>query len=388
MVEEGQGKAPSDSPQEWGGHSVLRGEQTLLITPGPLSAGRREHPSRAEGPELVGAAPRTYLARPHLPDLQAPGPPAPARPAPGPHFRQAPSPRRLLSFPAAGRSEGASLSSLDPSRLAPGARELHLEDAPGDSGTAAFSSVREGSGANLRPRESEGGDEGTLKTAFFFFASICAWYSGYLLAELIPEVSLTSAVYSTWSITRKPLLKAPAPKRQKCDHWTPCPLNTYAYRLLSGGGKDKYAKICFEDELLMGEKTRNVGRGINIAIVNYMTGKAIATRYFDMFEGDNSGPMTNFIHSAPPKSLLFMVTQDDGASRLKEDAKKVIEALGSKQIRNIRFRSSWVFLTAKGFELPADIQRENINHSDNARNRYSGWPAEVQIEGCIPKQPS
>lgn len=47
--------------------------------------------------------------------------------------------------------------------------------------------------------------------------------------------------------------------------------------------------------------------------------------------------------------------------RLKEDAKKVIEALGSKQIRSIRFRSSWVFLTAKGFELPAEIQRENVS---------------------------
>ncbi|KAM8906783.1 protein FAM3B isoform 2-T2 [Lycaon pictus] len=229
--------------------------------------------------------------------------------------------------------------------------------------------------AGWRARTPAGGEErrrlGTLKAAFFFFASISAWYSGYLLAELIPEVSLTRAVYGFRNIAEKPLLKAPTPKRQKCDHWTPCPLNTYAYRLLSGGGRDKYAKICFEDELLIGEKTGNVGRGINIAIVNY-----------------NSGLMATFIQSAPPKSLLFMVTQDDGASGLKEDAKKVIEALGSKQIRNIKFRSSWVFLTAKGFELPADIQRENINHSDNARNRYSGWPAEIQIEGCIPKMPS
>lgn len=48
---------------------------------------------------------------------------------------------------------------------------------------------------------------GTLKTAFFFFASVCAWYSGYLLAELIPEVSLTSAVYSIRSIAEKPRLK-------------------------------------------------------------------------------------------------------------------------------------------------------------------------------------
>ncbi|XP_048960618.1 protein FAM3B isoform X1 [Canis lupus baileyi] len=246
--------------------------------------------------------------------------------------------------------------------------------------------------AGRRARTPAGGEErrrlGTLKAAFFFFASISAWYSGYLLAELIPEVSLTRAVYGFRNIAEKPLLKAPTPKRQKCDHWTPCPLNTYAYRLLSGGGRDKYAKICFEDELLIGEKTGNVGRGINIAIVDYLTGKVRATQYFNMVEGDNSGLMATFIQSAPPKSLLFMVTQDDGASGLKEDAKKVIEALGSKQIRNIKFRSSWVFLTAKGFELPADIQRENINHSDNARNRYSGWPAEIQIEGCIPKMPS
>ncbi|XP_044892524.1 protein FAM3B isoform X1 [Felis catus] len=238
------------------------------------------------------------------------------------------------------------------------------------------------------PARGEGRRQGTLKAVFFLFASICAWYSGYLLAELIPEVSLSSAAYSIRNIGERPVLKAPAPKRQKCDHWTPCPSDTYAYRLLSGGGRDKYAKICFEDELLIGEKTGNVGRGINIAIVNYMTGKVTATQYFDMFEGDNSGQMINFIQSAPSKSLLFMVTHDDGASRLKEDAKKVIEGLGSKHIRNIQFRSSWVFLTAKGLQLPEEIQRESINHSDSARNRYSGWPAEVQIEGCIPKKTS
>ncbi|KAM9088439.1 protein FAM3B isoform 2-T2 [Megaptera novaeangliae] len=229
---------------------------------------------------------------------------------------------------------------------------------------------------------------GTLKAVFFIFASLCAWYSGYLLAELIPDLPLSSAVYSIRSIGERPVLKAPAPKRQKCDHWTPCPPNTYAYRLLSGGGRDKYAKICFEDEVLIGEKTGNVARGINIAIVNYVTGKVTATQYFDMYEGDNSGPMTNFIQSAPSKSLLFMVTHDDGSSRLKEDAKRVIEALGSKEIRNMRFRSSWVFLAAKGFELPAGIQREKVNHSDNVKNRYSGWPAEIQVEGCIPKGPS
>ncbi|KAL6072489.1 hypothetical protein STEG23_030733, partial [Scotinomys teguina] len=199
---------------------------------------------------------------------------------------------------------------------------------------------------------------GIFKALLFIFSSLCAWYSGYLLAELIPDMPLSNTLYNIKSIGERPVLKAPAPKRQKCDHWAPCPPDTYAYRLLSGGGRDKYAKICFEDELLLGEKTGNVARGINIAIVNYETGKVIATKYFDMYEGDNSGPMAKFIQSAPSKSLLFLVTHDDGSSRLKAEAKDAIEALGSKEIKNMKFRSSWVFVAAKGFELPPEMERE------------------------------
>uniref|UniRef100_A0A8C0TQU2 FAM3 metabolism regulating signaling molecule B n=1 Tax=Canis lupus familiaris TaxID=9615 RepID=A0A8C0TQU2_CANLF len=297
-------------------------------TPGPLSAGRGQHPSWAAGWWSSWAPPRAP-AGPHLPDLQAPARPAPARPPAGLRFREAPLPALCTSCALRGRVPVA----RGPCEALCGRRRAAPEDAPLD----------------------------------------CRYFEGRVLLlclhkRLVFRVPagrahsrgvLTRAVYGFRNIAEKPLLKAPTPKRQKCDHWTPCPLNTYAYRLLSGGGRDKYAKICFEDELLIGEKTGNVGRGINIAIVDYLTGKVRATQYFNMVEGDNSGLMATFIQSAPPKSLLFMVTQDDGASGLKEDAKKVIEALGSKQIRNIKFRSSWVFLTAKGFELPADIQREN-----------------------------
>uniref|UniRef100_A0A8C3T9P2 FAM3 metabolism regulating signaling molecule B n=1 Tax=Chelydra serpentina TaxID=8475 RepID=A0A8C3T9P2_CHESE len=199
------------------------------------------------------------------------------------------------------------------------------------------------------------------------YLCMCAWYLGYLFADIVPEDSLSSAIENLQSIGEKPVLKAPPPKRQKCDHWSPCSPGSYAYRLLSGGGKEKLAKICFEDELLISEQKGNVGRGINIAIVNYF-----------------SGPMITFIKNAPQESLLLMVTHDDGSSRLKDDAKKVIAELGSKEIWNMKFRSSWAFIAAKGFKLPDDIQKEKINHSDNSKNRYNGWPAEIQIEGCIP----
>lgn len=48
---------------------------------------------------------------------------------------------------------------------------------------------------------------GTLKAVFFVFASLCAWYSGYLLAELVPDMPLSSAVYSIRSIGEKPVLR-------------------------------------------------------------------------------------------------------------------------------------------------------------------------------------
>ncbi|XP_007966777.1 protein FAM3B isoform X2 [Chlorocebus sabaeus] len=185
-------------------------------------------------------------------------------------------------------------------------------------------------------------------------------------------------------------LARPCPTRLLTAPCLPDPgaqLAAVAWELPPGPGVERHLEDAPVDKRLMGEKLGNVARGINIAIVNYVTGNVTATQRFDMYE-DNSGPMIKFIQSAPPKSLLFMVTYDDGSTRLNDDAKNAIEELGSKEIRNMKFRSSWVFLAAKGFELPSEIQREKINHSDTKNNRYSGWPAEIQIEGCIPKEPS
>ncbi|NXM34835.1 FAM3B protein, partial [Oxyruncus cristatus] len=204
--------------------------------------------------------------------------------------------------------------------------------------------------------------------------SVAAWYLGFFIAARVPQRTTSDAEFL--GIRKKPVLRAPVPKRQKCDHWTPCPPGNYAYRILSGGGKEKMAKICFEDELLMSEGNGNVGRGINIATVNC---KCVTD------STDHSGEMMSFIRNAPEGTLLLMATHDDGSTLLKNDAKKLIEELGSKEIMNIKFRSGWVFIAAKGFKLPDDIQKEKINHSDRKTNRYNGWPAEIQIEGCVPR---
>ncbi|TRZ12678.1 hypothetical protein HGM15179_014437 [Zosterops borbonicus] len=213
----------------------------------------------------------------------------------------------------------------------------------------------------------------------FLLLSLAAWYLGYFVAAHVPQSTVSIAALQ--QIGKKPVLRAPAPKRQKCDHWSPCPPGNFAYRILSGGGKERRAKICFEDEQFLSA----YGSGINIGIVNYKTGEFSSAKFFEMWSEDHSKQMMDFIRNAPQGTLVLMATQDDGSTRLKNDAKKLVEELGSKEIKNIQFRSSWVFIAAKGFQLPNNIQREKINHSDQTKNRYKGWPAEIQIEGCIPR---
>uniref|UniRef100_A0A8C5T276 FAM3 metabolism regulating signaling molecule B n=1 Tax=Malurus cyaneus samueli TaxID=2593467 RepID=A0A8C5T276_9PASS len=229
-----------------------------------------------------------------------------------------------------------------------------------------------------------GGNSLVLRCFGLVLASLAAWYMGYLLAVHVPQNTVSLAALQ--DIGKKPVLRAPAPKRHKCDHWSPCSPGNFAYRILSGGAKQRSAKICFEDELLISEENGNTGSGINIAVVdckNVLCVPGITRRVID--STDHSGEMMDFIKSAPEGTLLLMATYDDGSTKLKNDVKKLVEELGSKEIKNIKFRSSWVFIGAKGFKLPDNIQKEKINHSDNKKNRYNGWPAEIQIEGCIPR---
>ncbi|NXQ43744.1 FAM3B protein, partial [Catharus fuscescens] len=211
--------------------------------------------------------------------------------------------------------------------------------------------------------------------------SVAAWYLGYFVALYAPQNAIS--IEALQEIGKKPVLKAPAPKRQKCDHWSPCPPGNFAYRILSGGGKERRAKICFEDEQAAGQMYFSDIVFISIPGLNVMCVPQITSCVLG--STDHSSEMINFIRSAPEGSLILMATHDDGSTRLKDDAKKLVEELGSKEIMNIKFRSSWVFIAAKGFKLPDNIEKEKINHSDQTKNRYKGWPAETQIEGCIPR---
>lgn len=65
--------------------------------------------------------------------------------------------------------------------------------------------------------------------------------------------------------------------------------------MASGAANVVGPKICLEDNVLMSGVKNNVGRGINIALVNGKTGEVIDTKFFDMWGGGTCAAYTVFL---------------------------------------------------------------------------------------------
>uniref|UniRef100_A0A8C4QG20 Family with sequence similarity 3 member C n=1 Tax=Eptatretus burgeri TaxID=7764 RepID=A0A8C4QG20_EPTBU len=168
--------------------------------------------------------------------------------------------------------------------------------------------------------------------------------------------------------------------RNKCNLSVLCASGHLAFRLLSGAASIVGPKICLEDDILMSSVKNNVGRGFNIALVEGSTGMVKDTKVIDMWGGDVKDLIT-FLKDIPKGMLVFIATFDDGATKLNDEARELIQQLGSKAIKSLAFRDSWVFVGAKGIDSSL-FEKHMKNNKET--NKYEGWPELVEIEGCIP----
>ncbi|KAM4747102.1 protein FAM3C [Rhinophrynus dorsalis] len=177
-----------------------------------------------------------------------------------------------------------------------------------------------------------------------------------------------------------PTTKAP---RYRCGISKICPEKHFAFKMSSGAANVVGPKICVEDNVLMSGVKNNVGRGINTALVNGKTGALIETKYYDLW-GAEVGPFIEFLKKIPDGTIVLMATYDDGATKLNDEARKLISELGSSLINALAFRDNWVFVGGKGIKTKSPFEQHIKNNKDT--NKYEGWPEVVEMEGCIPQK--
>ncbi|KAM7045792.1 protein FAM3A isoform 2-T2 [Molossus nigricans] len=175
----------------------------------------------------------------------------------------------------------------------------------------------------------------------------------------------------------------PRARKYKCGLPQPCPEEHLAFRMVSGAANVIGPKICLEDKMLMSSVKDNVGRGLNIALVNGVSGELIEARAFDMWAGDVN-ELLKFIRPLHEGTLVFVASYDDPATKMNEETRKLFSDLGSKNVKDLAFRDSWVFVGAKGVQNKSPFEQ----HVKNSRhtNKYEGWPEALEMEGCIPRR--
>lgn len=177
-----------------------------------------------------------------------------------------------------------------------------------------------------------------------------------------------------------PTTKAP---KYRCGISKICPEKHFAFKIASGAANVVGPKICVDDVVSMSGVKNNVGRGINIVLVNGQTGELIATKYFDLWGGDVA-PFIEFLKGIAEGTIVLMATYDDGATKLNDEARKLVAELGSSAINSLGFRDNWVFVGGKGIKTKSPFEQHIKNNKDT--NKYEGWPEVVEMEGCIPQK--
>ncbi|XP_072340515.1 protein FAM3C isoform X2 [Scyliorhinus torazame] len=163
----------------------------------------------------------------------------------------------------------------------------------------------------------------------------------------------------------------------------PCPENHFAFKMASGAANVVGPKICVEDKIIMSGVKNNVGRGMNIAIVDGKFGNVLDTKVFDLWSGDVK-PFIDFLKTLKDGTIVFMATYDDSATKLNDEARKLVGDLGSSSIYSLAFRDNWIFVGAKGIQSKSPFE-QHIKNNKNT-NKYEGWPEVLEMEGCIPQK--
>uniref|UniRef100_A0AAV2J0A7 ILEI/PANDER domain-containing protein n=1 Tax=Knipowitschia caucasica TaxID=637954 RepID=A0AAV2J0A7_KNICA len=98
----------------------------------------------------------------------------------------------------------------------------------------------------------------------------------------------------------------------------------------------------------------------------------------------NVEPFIKFLKEIEDGSVVMMASFDDPATKLNDEARKLIADLGSSIISQLAFRDNWIFVGGKGIKTKSPFEQHIKNSADT--NKFDGWPDVLEMEGCIPQK--
>ncbi|XP_048343272.1 protein FAM3D [Sphaerodactylus townsendi] len=214
---------------------------------------------------------------------------------------------------------------------------------------------------------------GVLRGLALVFTLITTWL---FATTYFRHGSMKSVNLRSWLGSSDVPTKA-AKARYKCGNQKSCPENSLTFKIVSGAANVVGPSMCLENTVFMSSVKNNVGRGLNIAVVNGTNGHLIKMAAFDMYSGDVKH-LVMFLEDVQKGSLVLIASYDDPASKLNDQARALLADLGSSYAAKLGFRDNWVFLGGKGLKgrtpfeqvpLPKPHQGEEQVAGEGGRER-------------------
>ena len=90
-------------------------------------------------------------------------------------------------------------------------------------------------------------------------------------------------------------------------------------------------------------------RGINVAIVDEVTGSVLTTTSFDTYiSREFSNQLAQTVEQIQPGKIVMAAVSDDGTTNLTTRAKRALMSLGSDKITKLTYQGSWGLIGVKG----------------------------------------
>uniref|UniRef100_A0A3B3UF70 Si:dkeyp-67f1.2 n=1 Tax=Poecilia latipinna TaxID=48699 RepID=A0A3B3UF70_9TELE len=179
-----------------------------------------------------------------------------------------------------------------------------------------------------------------------------------------------------------PVWQCPAKAVPKCSLSAVCPSDHFAFKIQSGAANVVGPKICFDGKNIMSHIMNNVGRGLNIVVVNGENGVVEKFGHLNMI----SGNILAYLNEIKPGMIVLVASFDDAATKMTDEIRQMFVEMGSTLIGSVKRRDNWVFAGRTGIKIKSFFEQvKYIKQNDKETNIFDGWPGMVEVGGCFPR---
>lgn len=158
---------------------------------------------------------------------------------------------------------------------------------------------------------------------------------------------------------------------------TSCLSGQKSFYVKTGSGKDVGPTICYEGKIYMSDTEKNVGRGINMLVIDGDTHNVRDMKTFDTYTSDQSFRQYAQMEMKE-KTVVIIASFDEISFSLRDEAKTWLKVMGASQIDKIAFRDAYVLIGQRG------LKQGHAVEFINSMKENEEYAAPLEKKGCFP----